>query len=360
MLENILSLYDIQPRQQVSPFGSGLINHTWKISTGGGDYILQRINQDVFKQPKQIARNIQLIADYLAEREPAYLFPAPVKTIAGSEMAYIDGDGYYRLFPFVSGSSSMDVVGAPQHGFEAGRQFGRFTRLLADFPVSQLETTIPDFHNLILRYAQFEAACKNGNPARLAESKKEIACILNNNHLVHRYEDLLAGGGLKKRVTHHDTKISNVLFDDKGYGLCVVDLDTIMPGYFLSDVGDMMRTYLSPVSEEEKDFSLIRIRDDYFAATIHGYLLEMLPELTDVETEQVVYAGMFMIYMQAIRFLTDYLNDDVYYGASYEKHNYVRASNQIVLLQRMLDKEDLLEGIVRDVIIKISNPSSTL
>lgn len=148
---------------------------------------------------------------------------------------------------------------------------------------------------------------------------------------------------MKLRVTHHDTKISNVLFDKKGKGICVIDLDTVMPGYFISDVGDMMRTYLSPVSEEENDLGKITVRDDFYRAIVQGYYNEMKDELTETEKKYFFYAGKFMIYMQAVRFLTDHLNDDVYYGAKYEGHNFMRAANQVRLLECLLEKESVLK-----------------
>jgi Ser/Thr protein kinase RdoA (MazF antagonist) len=150
----------------------------------------------------------------------------------------------------------------------------------------------------------------------------------------------------KIRVTHHDTKISNVLFDQYDKGICVIDLDTVMPGYFISDVGDMLRTYLSPVSEEEKDFSKIQARDEYFTAIVEGYLSYMSIDLNAEELRHFVYSGMFMIYMQAIRFLTDHLNNDVYYGAAYEGHNFIRAKNQITLLTRLKEKEACFNELV--------------
>jgi hypothetical protein len=137
-----------------------------------------------------------------------------------------------------------------------------------------------------------------------------------------------------------------VLFDKDGKGLCVVDLDTIMPGYFISDVGDMMRTYLCAASEEEKDFDQIEVRDEYFVAILEGYLSEMKQELSKEEIGSFVYSGLFMTYMQAIRFLTDYLNNDVYYGSAYEKHNYVRAKNQATLLRRLIEKENKFKKLV--------------
>jgi Ser/Thr protein kinase RdoA (MazF antagonist) len=157
------------------------------------------------------------------------------------------------------------------------------------------------------------------------------------------YDRIKSNPAFKLRVTHHDTKISNVLFDANDNGLCVIDLDTVMPGYFISDVGDMLRTYLSPVSEEEADLSKIDIREDYFEAILKGYLSEMKDELSTEELSHFLYAGKFMIFMQATRFLTDYLLNDIYYGAKYEDHNLVRANNQIALLKSLLSKKEMLQ-----------------
>jgi thiamine kinase-like enzyme len=244
--------------------------------------------------------------------------------------------GYFRMFPFVENSHSKDVVETPAQAYEAARQFGKFTRLLADFDVSQLNTTIPQFHDLNLRYQQFLNACANGNPQRIASAKKLSEKLLAKADIVENYQKIVKNPAFKLRVTHHDTKISNVLFGKNDKALCVIDLDTLMPGYFISDLGDMMRTYLSPVSEEEGNFSKIVVRKAFYDAIIQGYYSEMKDILTEVEKQHLDYAGQFMIYMQALRFLTDYLNDDVYYGARYPEQNVVRAENQIVLLERLL------------------------
>ena len=147
---------------------------------------------------------------------------------------------------------------------------------------------------------------------------------------------------------HHDTKISNVLFDDCGKGIAIIDLDTVMPGYFISDVGDMMRTYLSPANEEEKDFSKIEIRDDFFRGIVNGYVSSMGDELTESEHDLILYSGQFIIYMQAIRFLADYCNNDSYYEVQYEDNNLVRAENQICLLKQLEDKTSVLKDIIKD------------
>jgi len=346
MFETIFKEFGINTNASVKPFGSGLINNTWLISEDENDLILQRINRNVFKQPFDIAINIRLICEYLKTNHPDYLFICPRKTIAGEEMIFINEEGYFRLFPFMKNSHTNDVVISGSQAYEAAKQFGRFTSLLSAFPVDKLKITLPDFHNLPLRYTQFEIAERNGNKERIRQSATLISFLKDQYEIVTISDQISANTDFKKRVTHHDSKISNVLFDENDKGLCVIDLDTVMPGYFISDFGDMMRTYLSPVSEEEKDLSKIEIRDDYFKAIADGYLGEMGNELSAIEKKCLVYAGKFMIYMQALRFLTDHLNNDAYYGAKYEGHNFIRANNQATLLKKITEKEKLLQELV--------------
>lgn len=343
MLEPILKLYGLDsPSLKIEAFGSGLINSTWKVSATKRDYILQKVNDLIFTNPYLIANNITKIEEFLTTNNPEYNFISPVKSIDGKEMIDQEGTGYFRLFPFVKGSHTIDVVASPEQAYEAASQFGKFTYNLKGFDATKLETTINDFHNLSLRYNQFLDAIKKGNPKRILEIKELIDFLKTNVEIVSTYEKIKTDPEFKIRVTHHDTKISNVLFDEKGKGICVIDLDTVMPGYFFSDVGDMMRTYLSPVNEDEKDFSKIEIRDAFYKAIVSGYKNEMKEVLTDVENEMFYYAGQFMIYMQALRFITDYLNDDIYYSIKYPAHNLIRAHNQIVLLQKYLEKKSLL------------------
>jgi hypothetical protein len=343
MLE-ILKHYDINLSDVViQKFGTGLINHTWVVSKGRERFILQRVNENVFCKPYDIAHNIDSLSNYFKQHYPGYRFVSPVVSVNGSSLVEHDG-GYYRLFPFVNGSRSVDVVSSPAQAYEAAAQFGRFTKLLSSFDSGKLKTCIPDFHNLSLRYTHFLAALENGDPQRIQEASTLIEFLKNQSGIVSMYEQIIHDENFRIRVTHHDTKISNVLFDEAGNGLCVIDLDTVMAGYFISDVGDMMRTYLSPVSEEESDFSKIEVRDEFFHAIVNGYFAEMKDVMTMKEINSFFYAGLFMIYMQAIRFLTDHLMGDPYYGAKYEGHNFVRANNQVVLLQRLLEKQAILEG----------------
>ncbi len=348
-LQSILAHYTGCSNAVITPFGSGLINTTWHVHTNDGGYILQKVNDAIFKNPLLIADNISSISSYLQHIHPEYFFVSPVVSIEGQTVIYLE-EGYFRLFPFVKNSHTINVVEKPDQAYEAAFQFGCFTKMLRDFPATALKTTLPDFHNLLLRYQQFVDACLYGNIERIAAAKTEINLVENYKYIVNTYTSITGSKDFKLRVTHHDTKISNVLFDERGKGICVIDLDTVMPGYFISDVGDMMRTYLSPVSEEQNDLSKIEVRDDFFKAILAGYFAALGTELTDHEKEQFVYSGLFMIYMQAVRFLTDHLENDRYYGATYPGQNLVRTKNQLALLEALIAKENLYKKWVHETI----------
>lgn len=347
LMKEIYDSFDLDPKRfTIDLINGGLINATWRLKNGGEDLILQRINTEVFGKPQLIAENIQRVSVFLKKNFPGYLFPHPVPSKYGNELEYIEGRGWYRLTEFIPNSHTVATVQNDREAYEAARQFGKFTQLLANFPTDSLNITIPDFHNLPLRYEQFIQALQQGNKSRIAHADFLIRFLKSHQDIVKTYKTIIKNPAWKQRVTHHDTKISNVLFDDKDNGLCVIDLDTLMPGYFISDVGDMMRTYLSPVSEEEKDYSLIHIRHDIFEAVWKGYMDNMDIVLSTSEKKYFLFSGRFMIYMQALRFLTDYLNDDVYYGQQYEGHNWVRAGNQARLLGAFIAEEPALQSII--------------
>lgn len=340
MHRTILTAFGLNPDDFfVKPFGSGLINHTWKVSGEDHQYILQRINKNVFKNPQAIADNLVQLANYFKNTAPAYLFTAPLATTTGEHLVEHDGD-CYRLSPFIKNSHTVDFITQSNQAYEAAKQFGKFTRLLKDFDPEKLNYTLTDFHNLSLRVQQFRLALATADKERLAKATSEIKQIEDNMAVALIYEQLVNEKQIPLRVIHHDTKINNVLFDDNDKGLCVIDLDTVMPGYYMSDVGDMMRTYLSYANEEEQDLSKIRINGNNFEAVYKGYMEEMGAVLTPVEKNLFLYAGKFMIYMQAIRFLTDYLNDDIYYHTQYPDHNLMRAKNQLTLLGQYLKCEE--------------------
>jgi Ser/Thr protein kinase RdoA (MazF antagonist) len=339
MVDDILRQYGIDAsKAQTEKFGTGLINHTWKITAQGRSYILQQVNQAVFTNPLAIDKNLSKLTGYFHTNYPAYLFVGPLPSVDGKTLLMLEGN-YYRLFPFITDSRTLDVVTDKESAYLAARQFGLFSSLLNNFNTAALEVTLPDFHNLSLRYDQFTDAVAGAAAARLTQAGECIDFINSQMPVIESYRMLVAQKKLPLRVIHHDTKISNVLFDSAGKGLCVIDLDTVMPGYFISDIGDMMRTYLCTASEEEMDFDRIVIRKDFFKAIYDGYMEQMDQILNDIEKSNFIYAGKFIILMQAIRFLTDYLQNDIYYGKKYDLHNLNRAKNQITLLKRYLEME---------------------
>jgi Ser/Thr protein kinase RdoA (MazF antagonist) len=317
---------------EVIPVHSGLINTTLKVLVDGRSYLLQQVNTKVFQHPEKIDANLQMLQRYLQQHAPDYLFTAPVINREGKTLVLIDG-AFYRVFAWVEDSHTIDTVQLPAQAWEAAAQFGKFTALLEGFDASRLEITLPDFHNLGLRVQQFEQAANNGNTTRINESAATIAYLRSQFDILERYNAFTRNPETRQRVTHHDTKISNILFDQHDKGLCVIDLDTVMPGYFLSDLGDMYRTYVCPVSEEEKDLDLVTIRKPFMDAIRSGYLSATDTTLSNFEKDHFELAGQVLIYMQAIRFLADHLNNDVYYGSRYPGHNLVRAKNQSRLLE---------------------------
>jgi len=342
MLNQILEKFGINTsNHQIEEYGSGLINTTWKIS-GEKNYILQKINTDVFHRPEVIAENLSLVQSYLTAKYPDYLFVAPLFALNGSSLA-ITEDGVFRMFPFIDDSVSINAVTSYKQAYEAAKQFGKFTFLLKDFDTSQLKETILCFHDLTLRYKEFEKVLKYAEPEKVEQAGWAIAEITSHNDILTTYQQLKTSDKLPVRVIHHDAKINNVLFDNDWNGICLIDLDTVMAGYFISDVGDMLRTYLSPANEDETDLSKIIVDEQCFDAIYNGYLSEMGTELTAFEKEHFIYAGKFMIYMQAIRFLTDHLNGDVYYHTEYADQNLNRANNQLTLLNQLIKLEEKIQ-----------------
>jgi len=353
MFQEILKQYGLfADKYKVEPHGSGLINSTWKI-VGEKQFLLQKLNTKVFHQPKQIDENLGGLKRYLDEYHPDYPFIAPLSTPSGATLIHVSGE-FYRLFPFVENSKSINFVSCAEEAYQAANQFGRFARVLDEYKTYELHYPLPDFHNLPLRVSLFKTALKNAKAEKIKEAAKEINQVISLFELSDHYEALIAKPDFKIRVTHHDTKINNVLLNaSTGKGLCVIDLDTVMPGYYISDVGDMMRTYLSEANEEEQDVEKIHIREDVFEAIYSGYMDEMGYALTTTEKDEFIFSGKFMIYMQAIRFLTDFLNGDIYYQAAYPGHNLNRAANQLYLLHKYISSEPAFKKIILQSSLKI-------
>jgi Ser/Thr protein kinase RdoA (MazF antagonist) len=328
MMQSIFDQYGWE-NATANPLTQGLINKTFEVSTLHGTFILQNINTQVFKDPHAIDHNIKAIGKYYNINLQNQLFTHLVPTLKGETLIELDGK-HYRAFEKLDGIA-LDVLSTAVQAKAAANQFGQFTASLNAFPIGELKITIPQFHDLALRYHQFEEALIHGDAKRMNQAKEAILFLQSNQVYVKQWMDFTSNKEAHLRVTHHDTKISNVLFKDEA-AVCVIDLDTTMPGYFISDVGDMSRTYLCPVNEACQDLSLIKVIPERWTAIQEGYLEAMGEFLTSFEKDHFKFSGQCIIYMQALRFLTDFLELDRYYRVERPSQNLDRTMNQIQLL----------------------------
>jgi Ser/Thr protein kinase RdoA (MazF antagonist) len=333
LIEAVLKQYNLSLRDfKISPVGSGYIHLTFKLA-GTKDLILQRVNKNVFTQPELIASNLKAASDHIVKTHPEYLFLTAFTTTDGKQMAY-DEDGYpWRIFPFFENTFTIDKVDTTEQAYSAAAEFARMIRYLDDADVTLFKPTIDRFQDLTWRYQQFEDSLVKPVVGRKEIADELIEKAKRYHRLVDEYRTLINSGAMKIRVTHNDTKINNILFDEKTHGaVCAIDLDTLMPGYVMYDIGDMIRTFVSPVAEEERDLDKVFLREEIYTAIVKGYLSQMGERLSKVEIETIPFAGMMMTYIMALRMLTDYLNGDVYYTIRYADQNLVRARNQFKLL----------------------------
>ena len=335
-IPQILEHYNLDANAfEVKAIGSGHIHYTFKIE-GDKCFVLQRVNKNVFKKPEIIASNINAAATYLQKIDPSFLFLTPVATNRGEQMAY-DTEGYpWRLFPYFENTFTVDKVDSKEQAKSAASEFARLTKKLARIDTKLFEETIPRFHDLTWRNDQFKTALTSASSDRIEKAAGAITKAKHFSYLVNQYVDLIYTGSLQLRITHNDTKINNILFNSESRkAICAIDLDTLMPGYFIYDIGDMFRTFVSPVDEEEKDLSKVRVRREIYDAVAEGYLSQMNDELSVEEKKAIPFAGLMMTYIMALRMLTDFLNGDVYYHTTYPGQNLVRAENQLRLLEEL-------------------------
>ncbi|MBN8578892.1 MAG: aminoglycoside phosphotransferase family protein [Cyclobacteriaceae bacterium] len=331
----VLQAFGISANAVVNPLGSGHIHQTFLVDANE-KLVVQRINKNVFTKPEAIAGNNRLAAHYLAAHHPAYLFLTALCDGAGNELIYAEDGFPWRAYPLIENTFTVDFVTSSEQAHEAAKGFGLFTRNLHGIDSSGFVPTLDRFHDLHWRYEQFEHALAQAPPALTKQAAAEISRAKEFQFLVNQYNELVRGNSMMIRITHNDTKINNILFDkNTGKAACVIDLDTLMPGYFIYDLGDMVRTCVSPVSEEEADLGRIDFRKEIYEAITEGYLLQMKEFMSATELQAVPFAGKMMTYIMALRFLADYLRGNTYYTIHYPEQNLVRARNQLQLLTLM-------------------------
>lgn len=340
------------------PYGNGHINDTFLVvcETPEGKkrrYILQKMNHSIFKAPEQLMENVVNVTEYLRKvimaqgGDPDRETLNVVKTKSDSSY-YVDQKGdYWRMFLFVEGTVCLEMVESAKDFYDSGVAFGNFQKMLAGYPAKTLHETIPNFHNTPSRFKDFQKAVQEDKMGRAASAQEEIAFALARENDTKVLTDLLKAGELPLRVTHNDTKLNNILFDeDTKKAICIIDLDTVMPGLSHYDFGDSIRFGASTGAEDEKDLSKIEMDLDLFEAFTKGYLEGCGGSLTEKEIEMLPMGAKLMTYECGIRFLADYLVGDVYFKIHREGHNLDRARTQFKLVKDMEDKWPEMAAIV--------------
>lgn len=322
----------------VAPINGGLINHSWKVEPQQQTaFLLQRLNTAVFQNPHHVQQNYVNIWQYAELEFTGLRMPAPLYYTQQHNLYHDEEGNYWRAFEFIEDAFSIPLAQKASQAKATAKTFAKFTAAFGDFNTDLLKVVIPNFHNLSFRYQQFEESLKGDLYERMARSREIVAELKSREQYKFFYELIQESPeNFKTRVMHHDAKIANVLFSKKtGKVICAVDFDTVMPGYFFSDVGDIVRSMACSEDENATDLEKITIRPDFYEAIINGYLDVMKKLMTESEIKYIHHAGILMIYMQSLRFMTDYLNGDVYYRIQYAEQNFDRALNQLTLLKRL-------------------------
>jgi hypothetical protein len=339
----------------VAPYGSGHINDTYCAIFRQADmptpYILQRINRSIFKNPAYLMENIQRVTSHLAaksagepdrDRRVLTLIPAH-----DEQPFHVDAEGHHwRAYRFIEKARTYDAVESADQAFQAAKAFGRFQELLVDLPAPRLHDTIPDFHHTPKRFMALEQAIAADVAGRATQARPEIEFALAHGSIC----SILLDANLPERVTHNDTKFNNVMLNDStGEGICVIDLDTVMPGLVLYDFGDMVRTTTSPAKEDEPDLSKVTMQFPMFEALVCGYLASAGSFLTVEEKEHLVFSSKLITFEQGIRFLTDHLAGDPYYKVHRDGHNLDRCRTQFKLIESIEQQERRMHELVRSI-----------
>ncbi len=355
-MQNIISQFRLansvgEPR----PLKVGLINDSYIIpaaTEGEESYFLQRINHHIFTNVEGLQNNIKTVTDHIrtklqnkgvADIDNHVLRLIPTK----DNRLYIKtaGGDYWRVYHFISAGHSVEQV-TPESAYLAGVAFGEFQNQLSDLPHSALCESIPNFHNIEFRLWQLSEAVKADKAGRVAGTQDILNEINRRADDMCLAERLFREGKLPKRINHCDTKVNNMLFDDEGKPMCIVDLDTVMPGFVFSDFGDFMRTAANTGAEDDSDLNNIHVNMEVFRAYTEGYLGQAR-FLTDIERSMLPYGCRLLSYMQTVRFLTDWLNGDTYYKILYPEHNLVRTRAQLRLLEEQEKCSTDMEKIVK-------------
>lgn len=357
-MNKIVELFDIEGRVlEIAPHGGGYINDTYCVTCEKSDgekirYILQRINHSIFKDPESLMENFSMVCDYLKEivkaagGDPVRETLTVVPTKDGEKLVHAD-ENYYRMLLFIEDTVCHDVSQGTEDFYKCAKAFGNFQYMLKDFPAEKLTETIPNFHNTPKRFETFLKAVEENKSGRAHLVQDEINFIMERKTVTDSLIDLLNAGELPLKVTHNDTKLSNILMDAKtDDSLCVIDLDTIMPGLAAYDFGDSIRAGACYSTEDEKDLSKVYVVLELFEAYVKGFIEGCKDGLTQKEIETLPLGAKVITLEQGIRFLTDYLDGDLYYKTQYADHNLDRTRTQLKLVADMENKWNEMNEII--------------
>ncbi len=343
------------------PFGKGHINGTfvslWNQAGTPVRYLHQRINDTAFPHPDEVMDNIYRITSHILKKlelagvaDKSQRTPQVVPARNGALWVRDEKGGWWRTYLFIDGVKTCELAESSKEARMAGCAVGKFQKLLADLPGPRLYDCVPHFHDMVVRYQQFDEALEQDVCKRAAGAFSEIAFMKENRARGEALVQKLKDGNIPERICHNDTKMNNILFNEEmTEGICVTDLDTVMPGTVLYDVGDLIRTVTARAAEDETDLSLVEFDPVFFAAVVEGYLSETDGFLIDEESELIAEAGRYITQIMALRFLTDYLKGDVYYKIARPEHNLDRARNQIALIRDMDKQWDSITVILREL-----------
>lgn len=343
--------------EEIAGFGSGLINDTYQVKMTGAQlpgYVLQRINHRVFKNIEALMDNTIKITAHLNQKlkgeggSKAFRQVLQIIPTKDGGTFYKDGAGnYWRMTEYIKGAKSYDMVQNPMQAYSSGWAFGKFHHLLSDMDPKQIEEVIPDFHHIGMRLERFEMALIQDNNGRAVRLQNEIAWVRKRSKQMLRVLELGKEGKLPLRILHYDPKFNNILLDDKDQILCIIDLDTVMPGYLAYDFGDAVRTIINRAPEDEADLEKIELNLPLFEAYTRGYFEGSGSLLEAEEVNSLILGVLLLPYMQAVRFLTDYLEGDHYYKIMHPEHNLQRTHAQMRLVQELEAHQHLLTDTIK-------------
>ncbi|MFP4619779.1 MAG: phosphotransferase enzyme family protein [Bacteroidales bacterium] len=357
-IKNIFEQFDTEGSfYSAEIYGSGHINDTYLVQSAEPDkpdYILRRINQYVFKNPPALLKNIARVTDHLRQKKQQtnldetglhYILKL-LPSLSGEYYVMDSHKNYWSLLYFIPDSKTLDVVENDNQAWEGGKAFGNFIRNLTDFPVNELHISIPHFHDVQKRLEWFREAINNAPKDRLDQAGDMITFLDERAEKMTSIGVAGKKGLLPLRVTHNDTKFNNVLLNKSDQAICIIDLDTVMPGYVHYDFGDALRTITNTGEEDDRDLSNVSFNLAYFKAFTRGYIDRTLDVMTEKEKKLLPLAPLMMVYEQTIRFLTDYLQEDKYYKIDYPEHNLQRTKAQLTLLRSMESAEDEIRSYI--------------